>query len=41
MDGENPEAAANAEMPATDAALNDGLEDSEEEDGEKIPEEVH
>jgi hypothetical protein len=32
MDGENP--AADAEMPPTDAAaLNDGLDDSEEEDG--------
>jgi len=28
-------------MPPTDAAALDGLEDSEEEDGVKIPEEVH
>jgi len=29
-------------MPPTDAAaLDDGLEDSDEEDGDKIPEEVH
>jgi|TARA_B110001450_G_scaffold215571_1_gene208784 hypothetical protein len=42
MDGENAEAAANAEMPPTDAAaLNDGLDDSDEDDAEKIPEEVY
>jgi hypothetical protein len=41
MDGENAEAAANAEMPPTDAAALDGLDDSDEDDAEKIPEEVY
>lgn len=40
MDGENADAAANAEMPPADA-LNDGLDDSDEDEGEKIPEEVY